>query len=102
MAAMKSAVELAMERLGKLPSEDSSAPLTDAQRQAISDLRKEYDAKIAEKEIMHQTEIQKLIQRHPPQEVAVYAREMQNALQEAKAALRRELDDKIAAVRARQ
>ena len=102
MAAMKSAVELAMEKLGKLQSEEPSTPLTDEQRQTISDLRKTYDAKIAEKEIMHQTELRKLMQQHSPHEAATRAQELQNDLQEAKTALRKELDDKIAAIRARQ
>jgi Spy/CpxP family protein refolding chaperone len=102
MAAMKSAVELAMEKLGKLQSEEPSAPLTDAQRQSISDLRKTYDAKIAEKEIMHQTELRKLMQQLSPHEAAARAQELQHNLQEAKTALRKELDDKIAAIRAGQ
>ncbi len=102
MAEMKSAVELAMEKLGKLQAQDPPAPLTDAQRQEINDLRKQYDAKIAEKEIMVQSEIRQLIQRRPPQEAMARAQELQQNLQETKAALRQELEDKIAAVRNRQ
>ena len=51
---------------------------------------------------MHQTQLQKLIQRRPPQEAAARAPEMQQELQEAKAALRQELEEKIAAIRAGQ
>lgn len=102
MAEMKSAVELAMEKLGKRQSQEPSESLTDEQRQKIGDLRKEYEAKIAEKEIMHQTEMQKLVQRHHPSEVPGKAQELQRQLQETKAALRQELEEKIAAVRSRQ
>ncbi|MCP3982571.1 MAG: hypothetical protein GY716_25045 [bacterium] len=53
---LKSAYELAMERLaaedekaGRAPSR----PLTDEQKQEIAQLRKECEAKLAEREIMH-------------------------------------------------
>lgn len=100
MAEMKSAIELAMEKLGKLQSEEPSVPLTDEQRREMSDLRKQYDAKIAEKEIMMQAEIRQLMQRHAPQEVAAAAQVFQEQFQETKKALQQELEEKIAAVRA--
>jgi hypothetical protein len=98
---MKSAVELAMEKLGKLQDKEASAPLTDAQRQEISDLRKQYEAKIAEKDIMLQAEMRRLGQRHPPHEAAATARELQEKFQEARKALQQELEEKITAVRTR-
>lgn len=101
MAGMKSAVELAMEKLGKLRAQEPSTPLTDEQRQEISDLRKQYEAKIAEKEIMLQAEIRQLVQRRPPHEAVATAQELQEKLQEAKKALHQELEEKIAAVRTR-
>jgi len=101
MAGMKSAVELAMEKLGKLRTEDPSSPLTDAQRQEIGELRKQYEAKIAEKEIMLQAEIRQLVQRRPPHEAVATAQELQGKFQEAKKALQQELEEKIAAVRTR-
>ena len=102
MAAMKSAVELAMEKIGKRQGEEESTPLTDEQRQAIGELRKQYDAKIAEKEIMMQSEMRQLRERDPPPEAAARAQELPQQLQEAKTTLRQELEDKIAAVRSRQ
>jgi len=98
---MKSALELAMQRLHKRQQEEPSTPLTDEQRREISDLRHQYDAKIAEKDIMMQAEIRQLLQRRPPQEVAVAARELQENFQQAKKALQQELETKIAAVRTR-
>ena len=99
MAGMKSALELAMEKLKARQSEDSTVVLTDAQRQEISDLRKQYDAKIAEKEIMMQSEIRQLVQRRPPQEVMAAAQELREKFQQTKKALQEELEAKIAAVR---
>jgi hypothetical protein len=101
MAGMKSAVELAMEKLGKLRTEESSSPLTDTQRQEIGELRKQYEAKIAEKEIMLQAEVRQLVQRRPPHEAVATAQELQEKFQEAKKALQQELEEKIAAVRTR-
>lgn len=53
---MKSAVELAMERLQKR-DEDAGVerqPITDAQKAAIAEIRNFYDAKLAELEVLHE------------------------------------------------
>jgi len=53
---MKSAYELAMERLRKRDEEAGvvQTPLTDAQKAAIAELRTVYQAKLAELEILQQ------------------------------------------------
>ena len=101
MAGMKSALELAMEKLNARQAEESPASLTEAQRQEISDLRKQYEAKIAEKEIMLQSEIRQLVQRRPPQEAMAAAHELREKFQQTKKALQEEVEAKIAAVRTR-
>jgi hypothetical protein len=54
--APKSAFELAMERLKKKDKEAGveDRPLSEEQRAAIADARKVYEAKLAEREILHQ------------------------------------------------
>lgn len=99
MAGMKSALELAMEKLNARQAEESTVALTEAQRQEISDLRKQYEAKIAEKEIMMQSEIRQLVQRRPPQEAMATAHELREKFQQARKALQEELEATIAAVR---
>ena len=99
MSEMKSAVELAMQKLGARQSQESTAPLTDKQRQQIGELRKQYDAKIAEKEIMLQAEMRKLVQQRPPQEAVATAQALQAQFQETRKALQNELEVKLAAVR---
>jgi len=102
MAGMKSALELAMEKLNaQKSSEDTVIALTEAQRQEISDLRKQYDAKIAEKEIMLQADIRQLLQRRPPQEAMAVSHELREKFQQTKKALQEEMEAKIAAVRTR-
>ena len=54
---MKSALEIAME---KTAGADKGGRLTDEQRSAIADLEKEYQAKIAEQEIMVESKIKLL------------------------------------------
>lgn len=56
---MKSAVELAMERLRK-SDEDAGVdrrPLSDAQKAAIAEIRNFYEAKIAEIEVLHEGQL---------------------------------------------
>ena len=99
MAGMKSALELAMEKLKERQPEESTVTLTEAQRQEISDLRQQYEAKIAEKEIMMQSEIRQFVQRRPPQEAMAAAHELREKFQHTRKALQEELEAKIAAVR---
>jgi hypothetical protein len=51
----KSAIELAMERLRKKDRDEGveERPLSGEQRAAIAEVRKVYDAKLAEREIFH-------------------------------------------------
>ena len=59
--APKSAYELAMERLQKKDREDGveNRPLTDEQRQDIAEIRKTYEARFAEREILHRSALRK-------------------------------------------
>lgn len=55
--APKSALELVLERLRKKDAEAGvqERPLTEAQRAAIAEARSVYDARVAERRIMHQS-----------------------------------------------
>jgi len=57
----KTAYELAMERLRRKDQEGGvvERPLTDAQKAAIAEARRVYDAKIAEREILHRDALRK-------------------------------------------
>ena len=56
---MKSAFELAMERLRKNDADAGiqSRPLTEAQKAAIAEVRNFYEAKIAEQQVLHQSRL---------------------------------------------
>lgn len=61
--APKSALELVMERLRKKDAEAgiTETPLTDAQRTAIAEARSVYEARVAERRIMHRSAVVKTI-----------------------------------------
>jgi hypothetical protein len=61
---MKSAYELAMERLRKKDEEAGieSKPVTDAQKAAIAEIRNFYEAKMAEQEVLHQSALKKTLE----------------------------------------
>jgi hypothetical protein len=57
--APKSALDLVMEKLRKQDAEAgrTETPLTDAQRAAIAEARSVYEARVAERKIMHQSAV---------------------------------------------
>jgi hypothetical protein len=67
MPEMKSAFELAMERLRKKDAEEggNTRPLTDQQKAAIAEVRSVYDAKIAEQDILQQSAMKNLMGADP-------------------------------------
>jgi hypothetical protein len=60
---MKSAYELAMERLKKSDKDAGVVwePLTETQKGAIAEIRKFYEAKLAELAILHQASLRKIV-----------------------------------------
>ncbi len=59
--APKSAYEIAMERLRRKDREEGvvERPLTDDQKAAIAEVRKVYEAKVADREILHRDALHK-------------------------------------------
>ena len=67
MSGLKSAWELSLERSEKLvPELKNKKKITKQQKEKISDIRKEYKAKIADKDVMMQDKLRKLHDRIPP------------------------------------
>ena len=59
---LKSAFELAMERLKKADAKSGVEPrrLTDEQKASIAELRRFYEAKLAEQELLHHSALRKI------------------------------------------
>jgi hypothetical protein len=92
--APKSAYELAMERLRKKDADEGVQPatLTDAQRTAIAEIRSSYEARVAERKIMHQSAVASVFD---PAELEERALELRRDLER----FERERDEKIARVK---
>ncbi len=96
---MKSALELAMQKVNARQDRAPVASLTEDQRREIGELRKQCAAKIAEKEIMMQAEIRRLVRERPPQEAVAKVYELQTQFQESKKVLQEKLEAKVSALR---
>ena len=91
---MKSAYELAMERLNKA---NPSVKLTDGQRKELAELDSVYAAKIAEREIFLKQELAKAEEKGDPEEFEQISRQLSSLRKNLTA----ELDEKKEAVRRR-
>jgi hypothetical protein len=71
---LKSAYELALERLRKSDEETgvSSRPLTDQQKAAIAEIRNFYGAKLAEQQVLHESGLRKTFE--PSERAAIEQR----------------------------
>ncbi len=77
MSGLKSAWELSLEKSDKLvPELKGKKKLSERQKKEINEIRKEYKAKIADKDVMVQDRLNKLSQRTPPEEIESVAEEL--------------------------
>ena len=93
---MKSALEIAME---KTAGAQEGGKLTDEQRGAIGDLEKEYQAKIAEQEIMIESKIKALAVQAQGHEFQQQVHALREQLVQERERLEAEKNAKIKAVR---
>ncbi len=93
---MKSALEIAME---KTAGAQQGGKLTDEQRSAIGDLEKEYQAKVAEQEIMIESKIKALAAQATGPEFQQQVHALREQLVQERERLEEEKQAKIQAVR---
>ena len=98
MGELKSAYELAMEKL-KAKDGDDLVELSPAQKEAIAEARKEHRARLAEREIMLADSLRKLESRTPPEERPGKRRALEEEHAQEKSRLESELEARIAAIR---
>ena len=100
MSGLKSAWELSLERSEKLvPELKNKKKITKQQKEKISDIRKEYKAKIADKDIMMQDKLKKLHDRIPPEEMKYAIEELRNEFVEEKKVLEEKMEKENESVR---
>ena len=103
MSGLKSAWELSLERSDKLaPELKSQKKLTEKQKQDISEIRKEYTAKIADRDLTSQDKIRKLSDRVRPEEIEAKKLELEEQFQFDKKTLEEEMEKELEAVRDRK
>jgi hypothetical protein len=98
---MKSALELALERTDHVRKaiQDEGLTLSEAQRQQLAELEREYGAKIAEKDVMLQTEMRQLYTHYPPADAQALAAELNQRFVDDKRKLMEEKEEKAARIR---
>jgi len=95
MSGLKSALELSLER----SAEHAKGNLSDKQKEEISDIRIEYKAKIADKEVILDSKIKRLGERTPPAQIPMAVEELKQEFSMAKKSLEEEMEAKIEKVR---
>lgn len=100
MGDIKSALDISMEKAEKMTgkSGEKNAPLTSGQKKEIAEIRKLYGAKLAEREIMLQSKIEKAKIRNPD-EAPTLIEELKKEFNDEKKVLYDERDKKIEEIR---
>lgn len=100
MSGLKSAWELSLEKSDSIvPELKSKKKLTAKQKEQIAEIRREYKAQIADRDVMLQDKLGKLHHRTPPEEIeSVTAVLKQEYLKETQA-LEEEMEKKVEEVR---
>jgi hypothetical protein len=98
---MKSALELALERTDHVRKaiREEGLILTDTQREQLAELEREYSAKIAEKDVMLQAELRKLLMHAPPAEAGPVIEQLREQFIDEKRKLMEEKEAKAARIR---
>ena len=100
MSGLKSALELSLERSEKMvPELKNKKKISKKQKEKIGEIRKEYRAKIADKDVMLQDKLKKVHDRTPPQEIQIVIEELKNNFMEEKKAFEEEMEKKIESAR---
>ena len=100
MSGLKSAWELSLERSDDLvPGLKSKKKLTKKQKEQIAEIRKEYAAKTADRDITMQDKVRKLPDRVPPEEIAEAKINLETQFRDEKASLAKEMEKEIESIR---
>ena len=100
MSGLKSSWELSLERSDDLvPELKSKKKLTKKQKEQIAEIRKEYAAKTADRDITMQDKVRKLPDRVPPEEIAEAKINLETQFRDEKTSLSKEMEKEIESIR---
>lgn len=92
MGEIKSSYEAALERMKARGMDSEAKPLSDEQKQRISEIRSEYEAKLAELDIMRASELSKAIDPEAVSKVEAHFVEQRSSIM-------RQMEERIESVR---
>ena len=100
MSGLKSAWELSMEKSDKLvPEMKKQKKLTAKQKERIAEIRKEFKAKIADKDVTYQHKLNHLAERTRPEDLEIESEQLKQEFVEEKEQLEKEMEVQIEAIR---
>jgi hypothetical protein len=100
MSGLKSAWEISMEKSDKLvPEVKKQKKLTPKQKENIAEIRKEFKAKIADKDVTLQHKLNHLAERTPPEQLAMESEKLKQEFVEEKEQLEKEMEAQIETIR---
>ncbi len=100
MSGLRNAWEISLEKTDKSdPDRKNRKALTNTQKKAIAEIRKEFKAKFADIDITLQFKLGKLSDRTPPEELEAVAETLRAEFAKDKNELESQLDSQIEAVR---
>jgi hypothetical protein len=100
MSGLKSSWELSLERSDDLvPELKSKKKLTKKQKDQIAEIRKDFTAQIADRDVTMQDKVRKLSDRVPPEEVAGAKMKLEAQFRDDKQSLEEEMEKEIESIR---
>jgi hypothetical protein len=99
MSGLKSAWEISMEKSDKLvPEIKKQKKLTAKQKEHIAEIRKEFKAKIADKDVTLQYKLNRLSERTLPEDLAIESERLKLEFSEEKEQLEKEMEKQVEAI----
>ena len=100
MSGLKSSWELSLERSDDLvPELKSKKKLTKKQKDQIAEIRKDFTAQIADRDVTMQDKVRKLSDRVPPEEIADAKMKLEAQFRDDKQSLEEEMEKEIESIR---
>ena len=100
MSGLKSSWELSLERSEDLvPELKSKKKLTKKKKDQIAEIRKDFAAQIADRDVTMQDKVRKLSERVPPEEVADAKMKLESQFRDDKQSLEEEMEKEIESIR---
>jgi|TARA_B110000438_G_scaffold54175_1_gene54301 exonuclease VII large subunit len=100
MSGLKSSWELSLERSEDLvPELKSKKKLTKKKKDQIAEIRIDFTAKIADRDVTMQDKVRKLSERVPPEEVAGAKMKLEAQFRDDKQSLEEEMEKEIESIR---